>query len=64
MPIINNTIAIPKALTITNKYKRSCVLTYEEQRALVKELKKERPEFFGNRALDEALNMGDGSYKP
>ena len=62
MPIINNTTAIPKALTVTNKYKRSCVLTYEEQRTLVKELKKERPEFFGNRALDEALNMGDGRY--
>ena len=64
MTILSPTVALPKALTVTNKYKRSCVLTYEEQRVLVKELKKERPEFFGNRALDEALNMGDGSYRP
>ncbi len=64
---IEETKTLPENITITNKFKRRTTLDKNEQRDLVDYLLKKYP-MWGkvrmNSSVEEALNMGDGSYKP
>ncbi len=64
---IDETKTLPGSITLTNKYKRRITIDEEEQKDAFDYLAKKYP-LCGvgrtNANLDEALNMGDGSYKP